>query len=1062
MERGLDGVGSTSRNDIVHRLAWGDADRAGSIVERFECVVEAVGDHAAVVGPSGRLTYSELAAAAGGLADIIRSSVGESRDPVALVYDHDLQAIVAILGSLMAGRPYAALDPAVPITRHRQTLESLGPAAFVSGSAHRDLARQLAGPGVGVVIADDAGIDASGVGTLSGEVADPDDVVGVYFTSGTTGGPKGVIRTHRTILHRTRHEEAAFGFGPGDVMSLLYSCSFGTSVNDIFSALLNGATLSIHQVLDTGVGSMGRWIERDGVTALHAPIALMRRFLDTLDPGQRFESLRVVVPSGRMYREDIRRIFRHVGPSTRIVSRYASTESSLACRLVISRDTELPDGPVPVGTPVGDVELSLRDESGGPVERGASGEIFVTSRHLSPGYWRDPVRTAERFTPDPSRPGHATYRSGDHGRLLDDGNLQLAGRRDDMVKIRGYRIELDEVIDAIYAIDGVVDATVDVQDRRGSDQLVGHVVFDGDTVMTVGALRESLSECLPSYMVPAHFFVLDELPLTASGRLDKTSLPRLQGGRPDLAVEYVPPSNDIETALVEIWSEALGVGPVGVHDRFLDLGGDSLTAMRIAGQTLARYRIDLPVRSLLESGTVSAMAAGVERAVSGHTGDADVGIPRRSPTDVVPPTFGQQGLWLAHQLAPTAYTMPKVVELVGPLDGDLLRASIEHVVARHDGLRSNFRLIDGDIVVTGPSDAAPEIEFVDIAGAATSLESHVNAAVAKTRRAPFDLEYDVLFRATVLHTAFGRHAMVVTTHHIAGDRRSTEILLEEIAAGYRALTSDSDPALPPLPIEHADFAVWQRKRIDDVELRRQIDFWVEAHRGATQGLEPLVRSDTPAGGRRGAERCVIDSGFVPGLHVICREQRLTAFVCWLGIAASALARVADRSDLVIGTTVSGRSRVELERMVGYFVNLLPVRLSDGGDRTAGWIRAARGAVADALEHSDVPFDRLVAELNPPRVPGRTPLVDVVFQFSGEPDDSLDFGNVRGIRRRDVRRESSAPLEIKVRSGESSVDCEVTFDDSVVRRQTAVAIARALEHAFVEASTPASWREGATT
>jgi amino acid adenylation domain-containing protein len=970
------------------------------------------------------MTYRALVEAARRVARGIADAPGSPGEPVALLFDHDTPVIVAILGSLLAGRPYVALDPAVPASRHRDVLADLGPATIVTQRRHLPAAADFGDRHSGVVQYE---------ALLECEPLDepldqgPDSAAGIFYTSGTTGHPKGVVWTHRLILHRIMLDSVPGGFGSDDVFSLLYSCSFGTSVNDIFGALLNGGSAVLWDVTGAGAGALADWLDQEGVTVLHAQASLLRKILELMEPTRTYPRLRMVIPSGRIYRSDLARLFEHLPDDAVVVSRYASTEALLVSRLYIDRDSQFEDGAIPVGKPVGDKQVVVVDPKGTPVATGQAGEIVVSSGFLSPGYWKAPQDSASPFEPDPERTGYRRFRTGDYGRIQGDGNLEFVGRVDDRVKVRGYRIELEEVVTALHALPGVKDAAITVVQHAGSDHLAAYLVTSGERPPGVSELREELGKVLAPYMIPSFFVPLEAMPLKGNGKIDTEALPSIGGTRPLLDEKVVAPRTETEAVIGQIWEDVLGISPIGVNDRFLDLGGDSLSAIKVIGRVLATFGVDQSVRSLMDAGTVAAMARTVtERGPSAV--ERSQPIERRADGASIPATYGQTALWLAEQLGERsgAYNMPKVVALEGPLDVSLLREALTCVVQRQSALRATFDLEDARLIQRLHPVEEIRIDQLDVNGRS------VSAAVEAFSSQPFDLAAGLPFRVGLVRLSETKHTLVFVNHHIVGDRVSSRVLLSEVAASYRAFVRGERPVLPDLPVEFADFAIWQRQVLSHSELQRQVAFWVDRLATKTGSLSPIVTegavgstSTRQVGFRCGPERlAVLDERAV--------EHGASRFMMLLALVALTLSKATSRSELVVGITVTGRARPELEGLVGYFVNLLALPLSMGAQAAlSDAIAECRGVLLDAFAHSEAPFDHVVAELDPPRVPGRMPIVDVMVNYDDAGSDDLDFGPVRGRRVRLNAMRTRNPLSITFRELEGELQCDLVYDTALV-------------------------------
>lgn len=576
-----------------------------SLTERFEAQARRFPGRVALASPRMTLTYAELDARANRIARGINDRCGEGQVGVALLFDHDAEVISAMLGALKAGTYYVALDPAYPRPRLERTLQDSEVRLVLTDRRNLALARALAGP---LQVVDVEALDGSdrALPSRSG----PGDLALLLYTSGSTGAPKGAVQNHENVLHDTMHYTNRGRFTHEDRFLLISSVSFGASVRTIYTALLNGASLHPFDVNAEGFPRLAQWMREQAITIYRSVPTVFRYFASTLTGKDQFPALRLLYLGGEPASwTDVELYRRHFGRRCVLVNRLGSTETLTYRSCFIDHGTPIADGPVPVGYPVPGKEVLIVDPDGCPVPPGEAGEIVVRSRYLSPGFWRQPERTRAAFTVDPADPDVRRYRTGDLGRLDTEGCLFHLGRIDFEVKIRGRRVETPGVETALRAVDGVHDAVVVAQRRGDHDSLVAYIVPTTSRAPDASTLRRVLAGQLPDYMVPATYVVLDALPLLPSGKVDRRALPEPTAERPEQAVPFLGPRNEMEAALAAIWAEVLGLDAIGVHDDFLDLGGDSLSATRIMARVTNQFQSTGFVHLLWKAPTVARMAA---------------------------------------------------------------------------------------------------------------------------------------------------------------------------------------------------------------------------------------------------------------------------------------------------------------------------------------------------------------------------------------------------------------------------------------------------------------------
>jgi amino acid adenylation domain-containing protein len=587
-----------------------------SISDRFEQQVARYPDRIAIKTGSCTLTYDALNKAANRVAWAILAKQGKANEPVALLFEHHVPMITAILGALKAGKISVPLDPSFPTPRIALMLENSQVGLIVGNNHHSSLLDELAGPEGRALNVDELSSSLSDENPrLSIE---PHMIASIMYTSGSTGQPKGVTQSHRNILQKVMTHTNDFHISLDDRLSLLYSCSFSASLRNIFGALLNGAALFPFDVHKEGLDPLAKWLMREKISMYFSVPTLFRRFVGTLDESERISSVRLIyLGSEGVTKEDVELFKKHFSAECILVNSFASNETGAVSQYFIDKDTEIEGSAVPVGYEVQHKEVLLLDEEGKKVGFNQVGEIAVKSRFLSPGYWRKPDLTQTKFLADPNGGDERIYRTGDLGLILPDGCLLHMGRKDFQVKVRGIKIEVGEIESILLALEQVKEVAVVASDGQGEEKrLIAYVVAAANSQPTDSVLRRALREKLPDYMIPSAFVLLEALPLTPTGKLDRRALPDPGRSRPELDTPLVLPRTAVERKLARIWAEAFDLEEVGIHDDFFELGGDSLLATQLASRVCTAFEVELPPTCIFEVPTVAELATRVTQAQS--------------------------------------------------------------------------------------------------------------------------------------------------------------------------------------------------------------------------------------------------------------------------------------------------------------------------------------------------------------------------------------------------------------------------------------------------------------
>ncbi|MFD7456446.1 MULTISPECIES: non-ribosomal peptide synthetase [unclassified Streptomyces] len=945
---------------------------AGTLPEWFEEHVRRTPDAVAVTHGDTRLTYRELNRWANRLAHrLIARGAGPER-LVGLRLPRSAELVVAILAVLKTGAGYLPIDPQTPAGRVATVLSEAGPVLVLDTVDDvRDVGETT----------DTDPTDADRLGALH-----PDHPAYVIFTSGSTGKPKGVVVSHRNVTRLFSATAESFRFGPDDVWTLFHSYAFDFSVWELWGALLHGGRLVVvDHTVSRSPDAFRALLADEGVTVLNQTPSAFYQLIqaDRQHPADRL-ALRHVIFGGEALAPGKLAAWYERHPDDRpvLVNMYGITETTVhVTEHPLGREDAAADTGSTVGSPLADLRAYVLDAALRPVPPGVTGELYVAGAGLSRGYLNRPGLTSDRFVACPfGPPGARMYRTGDLARWTPDGALAYEGRIDHQVKIRGFRIELGEIEAVLARHPRVAQAAVVVrEDRPGDKRLVAYVV-PRESAPGSDELRSYAAESLPSYMVPSAVVTLPALPLTPNGKLDQRALPAPDFGA---LVSGRAPRSPREETLCRIFAEVLGVEQVGIDDDFFALGGHSLLATRLAVRIRTELGAEVPLGTLFQHSTVAGLAA-----VLTADGPARPALRRTARPDAVPLSFAQQRLWFLNRMegVGAAYNMPLALRLTGPLDRTALQAALGDVVARHESLRTVFADADGEprqVVL-----AAPDVPLPVTEAGADALPGLLDEAAG----AGFDLSREIPLRASLYRRRADEHVLLLVVHHIAGDEWSMGPLARDLATAYRARLDGGAPHWTELPVQYADYALWQRELLAGEDTpgtvaHTQLAHWRDTLAGLPDELDlPTDRPRSALTGRRGASLPVtLDAELHRGLLRLAGERRATLFMVLHAGLAGLLTRLGAGEDIPIAGPVAGRTDEALDDVVGFFVNTLVLRADTSGNPAFGeLVDRVRDVDLAAYAHQDVPFERLVEILNPSRSANRLPLAQVLLVLQNTP------------------------------------------------------------------------------
>ncbi|MBT0772981.1 amino acid adenylation domain-containing protein [Kineosporia sp. J2-2] len=916
----------------------------------------------AVTDGTLEVTFAEFADRAARLAGHLRDLGVGPEVRVGVLLDRSLDQLVSLTAVLLAGGVYIPLDPSYPSARITYILEDAR--AQVVIGRHGSLERVDVGATVRAVRVDQDAETIARVSPYRPGPVNPDHLAYIVYTSGSTGRPKGAMNTRAALASHLHWMQQHYPLGPGDVVLQKTPVGFDVSISECLWGLGAGA----HTVV-AGAGAhrdpdlLARLVRRHGVTAAHFVPSMFSVFLDTADLSG-CGTLRHVVLIGEAVTAPLVRRFLGSGLSAQLHNLYGPAEAAIAVtRWPCLTDA---DGPsVPIGTAAPRTDIHVLDDRQQPVPAGDEGELYIGGTHVGRGYHDRAALTAERFLPDPFSGvgGARLYRTGDRARVRPDGVLEFLGRVDHQVKLRGVRIELSEIEAVLAGAPGVRDAAVVMHGNGEAARLVAYVAG----AVSEPGLREQVAEVLPETMIPAAFVVMDELPLSPNGKLDRAALAALE---PTPApTGQAGPRGATEHAVAAAWEQVLGIEGIGRDSEFTAVGGTSLHAVRVVSRLRAEHGSALGIGEFFEAGTVARIAALLERSEKTHTV-----LPHRADAPLLP-SGGQRRLWFLdhlHHTAGVSYNIPVVTRIRGPLDVEALRSALDDVLTRHEQLGMALPFTDGDlraVTTTGVLD----LEVLSVDG--NPLEAAT--LIAERSRTHLDLSHGPLVRASLLRLGTHEHVLVLVLHHVVADGWTVDILDRDLALAYSARVAGRRPLFAENTHTYRDFVQWSRDREED------LGPWRAQLSGAPVVLDlPTDRPRPAVRAHRGARVVTRAAGVLADVVAVATATRTTPYAVCAAALGLFLRELTGAGDLLVASPTAGRPDPGLEEVAGYFANTVPIRLRPGSGTFTQITADVHRSVLEALEHQYVPFESLVREFAPAGDLSRSPLTQVAVAYQG--------------------------------------------------------------------------------
>ncbi|MEZ0372951.1 MAG: amino acid adenylation domain-containing protein, partial [Candidatus Sericytochromatia bacterium] len=1011
----------------------------------FEAQAAEAPERIAAVYEDQRLSYGELNERANRLAHYLRAQGVGPDVLVGLCMERSIEMIVALLGLLKAGGAYVALDPGYPRERVLFMLQDAGAKLVL---AQASTAALFAGE------AEVVSLDSHAEAWSDQPVTNPDSgvsldhLISIIYTSGSTGTPKGVMNRHLGVYNHLVYRQSSYQMGPDDRIMQKTSICFDGSVWELFWPLMVGARLCFARPAGHKDSYyLCDFIALHGITMIDFVPSMLQEFLNG-PPLEKCRSLRRIFVGGEGLSWQLQQEY-FSKLSIALTHGYGPTETTVSV-LYWECSPDSPLRTVPIGRPIANTRLYILDPGLNPVPIGVAGELHIGGDGLARGYLHRPELTAERFVPNPfglpDQP-ERLYKSGDLARYLPDGNVEFLGRVDHQVKIRGFRIELGEIETLLSQHPAVQDVVVIArEDRPGDRRLVAYLVAPARP--RLGELRVHLKSRLPEYMVPAAFVFLDKIPLTHNQKIDRRALPAPEANpeqtRLQADTDYIAPSSPQETALCELFAQVLKIDRVGVHDKFFDLGGHSLLATRLVSLIRERLRVELPLRSLFEAPTPAELAVCVIALEAQTANDMrdDMRIQRVSRAEPLRLSFAQERLWFMDQLEPDSalYNIPMALRLEGRLDASALEKSFTALIARHESLRTRFASRAGQSVQLIGEPFAFKLEVIDLSNHADPEAEAPELARAEAY-APFDLSAGPLLRARLLKLTADIHLLVLNLHHIISDGWSWRVMMQELEQSYAGFCQGEAVSLPELPVQYADFAHWQREWFQSEVFGTQLGYWKQQLAHAPVLLQlPTDRPRPAIDSYRGARVTFrYEHELMTALQNMAQREGVTLFMLLLAAFQVLMHRYSQQSDICVGIPIANRRLQEVEPLIGFFVNTLVIRGDLQGEPAfRDFLAQIKERCLGAYAHQDLPFEKLVEELNPKRSLSHHPLFQVLFVLQEVAPEAFALPGLQ-TRAEDLgSRLSRFDLAMELIPGENGLTARIEysrdlFDDTTIAR-----------------------------
>ncbi len=965
-------------------------DSSSNIIKELKNVVEKYPDNIAVAINGEEISYKELDEKS----DIVyRKLIAENvklEDKIILYTGKSVNMIAAMIGILKAGAAFLPVDPVTPAERVRYIAGDSNAKFIITNKRYLENLEDLE---IEKVILNEI-VDSSenkNIATASIKLQ-PENLAYIIYTSGSTGKPKGTLLQHIGVVNLAKSLAKLYGINSDSNILQFASINFDASIYEIFGGLLNGAKITLFEKNDLkNPDVLLDEFEKLKVTFLTLPPTL----LSVMKP-KKISHLKTILSAGEACPTEIGIKWNKY---YNFFNGYGPTEATVASTI------EKFDGTdkyltVPIGNAIPNIKVYVLDKYLNEVPVGVTGELHVSGINLARGYIGKPDLTAEKFIPDPfsGNPGDRMYKTGDLVKIHDDGKLEFIGRVDNQIKLRGFRIELGEIENVLAEHPDINIAAVIVRESANNDKIISAFVQVNDKEnFNKSEILDLLRNKLPDYMVPTTLTVLDKMPITINGKIDRAKLKEMKIDEFEKS-EYVAPETPTEILLANIWKELTGVDNVGLNDNFFNLGGHSILATQAVSRIREAFGVEVSLKDFFEMKNLKELARFIDESDRSISEEIQKPIDKINRDGELPLSFSQQRLWFLSQFAPegSSYNIPAVLELNGKLNLDALNYAINKMIERHEVLRTAFYSKNGKPQVKIEDKFDFKIELIDVSNA-DSKDDNVKKILEETIRTPFDLTKIPLFNVKLIKIKPDAHICAIVMHHIISDGWSIGIIVNEISELYKSFITSTEPQLDDLKIQYVDYAAWQKSVLSGETLEKEIEFWKNELEGASLVLElPTDKPRPQVQTFNGTNvNFTLEEGLSEKIEKVSTKLNITPYMFLLGAFEILLSKYSRQTDFIIGTPIANRTKIETEKLIGFFVNTLAIRATVDKNMTVQELmKSVRAKMLAAYSHQSLPFEKLVEVIQPERDTSHSPLFQVAFVFQNTPESAIELPGLK--------------------------------------------------------------------
>ena len=1016
-----------------------------SVQELFSRMAAEFGLQVAIERGGHRVTYSELEAESNRLANFLLERGAAEGVMIGLLTSDPVRVITAILGVLKAGAVFVPFDPTFPDGRLRTMIDQVKPQWFICDRKHLEKLthfRSDANRDTNVICSDEGDYASYDRRERPAVTSDPEAPCSIYFTSGSTGKPKAILGRLKGIDHYMRWEIESVAAGPGTRVSQLASPAFDGFLKDAFVPLCSGGIVCAPESRDLilNTAQLADWLDIEQIEVLHCVPSVFRALLNEGLNSSYFSSMRCVVLAGEaLYPVDVKRWMDVFGERIKLLNVYGPTETTVLKVAYEVKPDDIERPTIPIGKPIKGSAVMLINSRGQLCRGEAVGEIHIRTPYRSLGYYGEPELTREVFIPNPfsDNPNDILYKTGDYGRLLEDGNLEFLGRRDQQVQVRGVRVELGEIENLLRGHAAVADvAVVDRDDSEGNKFLVAFVTLNDSN--SSAPLRQYLAECLPETMLPSAFVELDQLPRTLNGKIDRKALRTVD-------VRQLQPETEsgnltpIEEIVAGIWCEVLRLPVVGRNGNFFNLGGHSLLVTQVLARVREYLGVELAIRSLFEAPTLDQFAQVIQEQISAGRQSELPPISRVSRDGELPLSYSQQRMWFFEQLSSgtSAFNMALGIRLNGPLNTVALEQTFSEIIRRHEILRTVFAAEDTEPVQLIQPPPKFKLPLVELGLLRPEQREREAARLAQEEiLRVFDLGKGPLVRPTLLRLSDQEHIIICTMHHIVGDGQSFEVVIVEMSQIYSAFSQGQTSPLPELSLQYVDYAAWQRQWLQGEELEQRLNYWRNQLADAPWKLSlPHRRSRPKAQDFKGARHATeIAAAQTEALRELSRREGMTLFITMLSAFVLLLKLYTGDDDIVVGSIYANRERADLEQLIGILNNTLLLRVNLSGTVTLKEVmKRVREVCLDAYTYQIPP--ELLKEDMVKRGEDRERLFDAWFQLEKRRQEEFDMKDLTITPYHEAKEVTRFELSLGFLEHEDKLTGAIEYDQNLFTAET---------------------------